>query len=213
MNNYTVGFVAIVALAASSPAAAGTILSNLPPPPSSAGLTSLTNKAAAQNFLVKFTLDEDVLVDGFTIMTNKAFGGIGQAVVIKYANAFGDEPGAITSLSSVIDESSAFGAQNKLVSAHFGPISFVAGTYYFGMSGANAELAWSADGDNLPGTGRQFQGDAATPLVARYGLAWELLGSAASVGSVPEPRTWALLLGGFGLVGASLRYRRTRTAI
>ncbi len=33
-----------------------------------------------------------------------------------------------------------------------------------------------------------------------------------AVGSVPEPKTWLMLVGGFGLVGASLR-RKKRTAV
>ena len=32
-------------------------------------------------------------------------------------------------------------------------------------------------------------------------------------GAVPEPGTWALMIGGFGLAGASLRRRRERSAV
>ena len=34
----------------------------------------------------------------------------------------------------------------------------------------------------------------------------------ATVGGVPEPATWALMIGGFGLAGAALRRRRAATA-
>ena len=37
--------------------------------------------------------------------------------------------------------------------------------------------------------------------------------SAAQVGAVPEPGTWALMLIGFGAVGASLRRRRSVSAV
>lgn len=31
--------------------------------------------------------------------------------------------------------------------------------------------------------------------------------------AVPEPATWAMMIGGFGLVGASMRYRRRKTTV
>jgi hypothetical protein len=36
--------------------------------------------------------------------------------------------------------------------------------------------------------------------------------AAAAVGGVPEPASWALMIGGFGMAGASLRRRRTMAA-
>jgi hypothetical protein len=38
-------------------------------------------------------------------------------------------------------------------------------------------------------------------------------GPVTATGSVPEPATWAIMVGGFGLAGAALRRRRARTAI
>ena len=38
-----------------------------------------------------------------------------------------------------------------------------------------------------------------------------LSGTADFAGGVPEPTTWALMLGGFGLAGAALRRRRAAT--
>jgi len=32
-------------------------------------------------------------------------------------------------------------------------------------------------------------------------------------GAVPEPSTWAMMIGGFGMVGGSMRYRRFKTSI
>jgi hypothetical protein len=53
-------------------------------------------------------------------------------------------------------------------------------------------------GSNLSSVG--FETRANTPIIA---------GAAASVGAVPEPSTWAMMLFGFGAVGFSMRRRRT----
>ncbi|MES2289341.1 MAG: PEPxxWA-CTERM sorting domain-containing protein [Pseudomonadota bacterium] len=34
-----------------------------------------------------------------------------------------------------------------------------------------------------------------------------------NTGGVPEPATWAMMIGGFGMVGASMRYRRRKTTV
>jgi len=34
-----------------------------------------------------------------------------------------------------------------------------------------------------------------------------------SAGAVPEPMAWAMMLGGFGMLGATLRYRRRKMAV
>ncbi len=45
----------------------------------------------------------------------------------------------------------------------------------------------------------------ATRVIARFSLE--------NVAAVPEPATWAMMLVGFGMIGAASRYRRRRTAI
>ena len=46
-----------------------------------------------------------------------------------------------------------------------------------------------------------------------FGNALALTAGAAGLGAVPEPATWAMMIGGFGMVGGSMRYRRRKTAV
>ena len=32
-------------------------------------------------------------------------------------------------------------------------------------------------------------------------------------GAVPEPATWAMMIGGFGAIGGTMRYRRRKTTV
>ncbi len=57
---------------------------------------------------------------------------------------------------------------------------------------------------------------------ARFGIAdyvpgerrfTAVFGDGVTVGSVPEPGTWAMMLLGFGMMGAAMRYRRRETAV
>lgn len=50
---------------------------------------------------------------------------------------------------------------------------------------------------------------------AYYDYATQFLGAVdtISVGTVPEPATWAMMLVGFGMVGAATRYRRRATTV
>jgi hypothetical protein len=54
----------------------------------------------------------------------------------------------------------------------------------------------------FPLIGNAYMGDTAEPMTLR------LTGRTVE-GAVPEPSTWALMIGGFGLAGASLRRRRS----
>ena len=56
-----------------------------------------------------------------------------------------------------------------------------------------------------------FDGNATSGFANTAGTITQFTGTALA-GTVPEPASWALMIGGFGLVGASLRRRRAVAA-
>ena len=44
-------------------------------------------------------------------------------------------------------------------------------------------------------------------------LAWALYDTPFAVAGVPEPGSWAMMIAGFGVIGATIRYRRKRTGM
>lgn len=126
-----------------------------------------------------------------------------------------------TSLTSTLSSS------NVLLSG------LVAGFYYVGISIPGTEPVNNAnqllfqgypDGDTtavrgpaggvVPTTLATFDGSAYddTPGAYQITFAGVTFGPAAT-GGVPEPATWAMMLMGFGAIGAGLRRRRTRTTV
>ncbi len=97
-------------------------------------------------------------------------------------------------------------------------------TFTFTGAGGSVTLSgediWTDEVLNLTGNqgdGRRvyynFGGDAVKSITfASSGNSFEIDGLAANVGAVPEPGTWALMIGGFGGAGAMLRRRRALTA-
>lgn len=99
----------------------------------------------------------------------------------------------------------------------------------FGLTAGDYFLTWSlagtgASGPFVPpiklGTGNALQslgGAAYTPLtdagsLQTFDLPFTINGVAANA-AVPEPASWALMIGGVGLVGGALRRRKVRTTV
>lgn len=201
---------AAAALAA-APASGAVLASDLP---SGVGIT-WSNKESLQTFLVRFTLAEDSLIDGFGIVNSNQSGGAETfPVTIRYAADVGGQPGAITAFADKLDTVTAYpatGSRAVLSVAHFDPILFKAGTYWMGMSSQGA-ASWTwygvQDGGPLARDDQRqiLQGVLKTTPTQVYNLPFVVEGEA--VAAIPEPATWALLIGGFGLAGAGLRRRR-----
>jgi hypothetical protein len=202
---------AAVLLFSASAASAAVLASDLP---SGNGL-SWSNKDSLQYFLVRFTLAEDSLINGFGIVNSNQSGGSETfPVTIRYAADVNGELGPITTFQDKLDTVTpypAVGSRGLLSVAHFDPILFTAGTYWMGMS-AQGSAAWTwlgvvDGGPQAPSDQRQFIRGVLRPNPPSvYNLPFVVEGEA--VAPVPEPAAWALMIAGFGLAGAALRSRR-----
>jgi len=91
------------------------------------------------------------------------------------------------------------------------PITLGAGTWYFSLGGAVATDGGFGYWDINNGPSSAYIGG--FNLAGIYGpTSSEAFTLTSANGGVPEPASWALMLGGFGLVGGAMRRRRTSVA-
>lgn len=92
-------------------------------------------------------------------------------------------------------------------------LTLAAGSYYIGLQAVSTAFGVYLDYSDGFNTAAQSNDGGTTWMNhyegAAYGLAVSLSGDAAAV---PEPASWALLIAGFGLVGAAMRRRVAATA-
>lgn len=202
------------AMAAAVPANAVVLIDGTPTGPRNG---SYVNQADTQNFLVRFTLGAATKVNGLDIFTNSPFGTTGQAVRVRIRADAGGSPSAnnLHSFDSKITSSTFFSDADSIAGTDFGAINLAAGTYWFGVSGLADGLAWSSFDNGGPTENPnqwQLAGENLDVMTSVGDFAYRIRGDA-DVGAVPEPATWLMLLFGFGVIGASMRYRRGTTTV
>ncbi len=176
-------------------------------------LAGTSAAAAAITYNVSQTIGLGSVVG--TIETNGAIGPLAQSDVIGFDLTVSG-PGASVELTQA----------DSVVITSGGNFSATENSLFFNYSGASGYLLFQLGSF---GTGMKyfcnasvadtcFQGASAIPesfdspsaqVEARAGN--QILGSVS--GAVPEPASWALMLGGFGLVGAALRQRSRATVV
>jgi len=195
-------------IAAAAPASAQVLFDASP-------MGSLTgqwaNTAGNQNFMVKFTLTSAASISEFDIATDPVFAPIGKAVTVRVRADDAGVPDAanLFEFDSTVTSVNGTGP-SALVGTSFTPLNLAAGNYWFGVSGNPYELGWSSFSGNSTDTWALSDGETGY-FKANLGLAFRVIGTASN-GAVPEPASWALMIGGFGMVGASMRRRRATVA-
>ena len=126
-------------------------------------------------------------VDGDTITGLLALNGPSQCACFPTGYDYGN---GIFALSDTVYDS--------------GPITDHGGLGF--RSATTAYDFWNVDGQGL------YEVDAVSINATLDGLIAGTDAGSSSVGGVPEPASWALLIGGFGFIGGALRQRRAALA-
>lgn len=200
---------------AAAPASAAVLFDDAP-----AGFTpaNYVNQAGGQNFLMRFTIGTGATVNGLDIFTSSTFATLGKAVTIKIRADNGGSPEAanLARIETTLSAIAAVAGQPDFVRrahADFGGVALAAGSYWIGMSGTASELGiygFQNGGPDAPADQRQLSGDAVTITPSVNNLAFTVYGD---VNAVPEPAAWALMIAGFGAVGAASRRRARQTVV
>jgi hypothetical protein len=188
-------------------------------PGSAAGFCSsntFTCGSAGWNIYDDFQLSLGTQVTGFTYDSNfSSFGSVSDYVSTKWSiwsadprSTFGAGPLAS---GTAVGVNSVDGSGFTLTTVTGLNVALGAGTYWLGLSNNvdnNQITTYVLSGGSKLGAASQSD-NAGNFFNARIDDAsFTIQGSA----GVPEPATWALMIGGFGLAGAALRRRRTAIA-
>jgi hypothetical protein len=207
--------IAVAIAAAASPAAAATLFQSLPDltvAPTVAGYCSSCNAFLPFRIYDSFTLAADATITTVTFALDNFYPG--NSVNIGFFNLAGALPGtAIADYTFTpaqfvsFDPIAAFGERDgRLVTVDIGALMLAAGSYDISFFNANGLSipAYANPGGTLYQSGNFFQ---ASQFHPGQSAAFALYGTNAA--AVPEPASWALMITGFGMAGASLRRRRT----
>lgn len=195
-------------------------------------MIALAPPAAATDFSFVGTLanDDEVLFFNFsvgalslvTLRTYSYAGGVNAAgaviarggfdPILSLYNSAGGQIGDNDdgTISQVATDSVSGKAYDTFFTKSLGPGSYTVVITEFDNFGP-ANLADGFDGSSFVGFG-DTSGVANNPRDGHWAFDVLNVASASQAGVVPEPATWGLMIGGFGLTGAMLRRRRQAAA-
>jgi hypothetical protein len=211
-----------VAMAVATPAMAATIY-DLPPNfvdgncvfNTTCGPPNTGNTFAAQAFSLAQNMN--VTEGTFTVFNNTSTAPSSVNYLFLAADGANGLPGtvlfsgnsAITSRTSI---GRGFGFDAVRTGFSVSGVTLGSGNYYLGLQAVSSEFqVYLANAD---GTGAAESDDGGVTFSPDYQGAKAVATSLSGVVSAaPEPATWAMMLGGFGMVGSAMRYRRRQTKV
>nr|WP_231639094.1 PEPxxWA-CTERM sorting domain-containing protein [Sphingomonas profundi] len=84
------------------------------------------------------------------------------------------------------------------------PIRFTNGDNFFGLRAVTSRGTFYGYG---------FSSNNVLNSIGFESVADETITARPAIGAVPEPATWAMMIGGFGMIGATMRRRKTRASV
>ena len=205
--------VAISTLALASSAAATTVFSEGLETPFP---TAQFSKADGQQEASQFQLGANTAITGATFYGASYYGGPLPSIYTIQFFSKGIDNMPLAELFSVNVSGSSVstgihdntGSTVYAITSSFAPFTALAGVNYFFSASDVAGKAYNFLVETSgTGVGRQTSGGLGHYYAIRTGEAFSLSDTAAAPHGVPEPASWALMLLGFGSVGAVLRRR------
>ncbi len=141
-------------------------------------------------------------------------GGAGKGYIGEYRGAFaayssnadGNNPIGLIEGSSGISGGGQGGSDGDINITAAGLASTVTSGVPFPYNPAAVEFGAQLSGENPAKVLARFSNGNAAIIAGE-------VGQISNPGAVPEPATWAMMIGGFGMVGGSMRYRRRKTTV
>lgn len=217
MRRFWATGVAALCLLSGAPASAALLVDHGPTPSDSYYIDWASNPA--QYFLVQFDLAQGATLTDFEISTNY-YQPPGTPVRLQVRSDNGGQPAATANIYDVTSSISSFGIDpalngvgDGLAETSIAGLHLAAGTYWIGVSGMDWSFGWGAfnmgEGGAPQGEYVSVGGGAAKAVgPGTYSLGYRIFGDLDPASAVPEPSTWAMMIVGFGGVGAVLRRRR-----
>ena len=204
------------ALLLSAPAFAQALVDTGAPTSDYSGSAGLDGNAPEYNFDGQSLAAEVNFANGATINSIETFGYnfsfIGETTVAIYASN-GTIPTGNALFSGTFNAPYTGDTTGQWMGLHDLSWTLSAGSYFVAFEAADYPNGFAGGlGTSVPNPvqGYAFSGyDGwhSTPTQ----IALRIDGTAGAAGAVPEPASWALMLGGFGLVGSAMRSRRRVT--
>ena len=209
----------IVTLAIASSAAAATVFSEGLATPTP---TAQFSKADGQQEASQFNLSATTGITSATFYGSSYYGGAFPSLYtiqffssdssnMPLAELFSTNVAGTPVATGVVDN---FGHSVYAITSSFAAFNALAGVNYFFAASDVAGSAYNFVVESSgTGVGRQTAGGLGNYYAIKTGEAFSLSSASVPLAGVPEPASWALMLLGFGGLGAVLRSRRGRFAL